>query len=306
MADYELSADGRHVAFTQVSAASRDVWDLFVSSLDGGASVKAASGVGLYGFSPDGRWLGRIEGKRNAMGRVVVGELMVGPASGAEAKPVGNKVGRFGFAPDGTALWALDLYNEQHDRGTLLFVELPERKVRTLAERAHIGEWGKDGRFLAFNVEIIQPLPSMDLYLYVKGEEASFRVKEGVYGFGIAPGDVLLFRSECQRQAQRDLPRACSLSELDLSKPHGAAKQILEGIYSFKASETGERLLVSYARMDADTYDIAVYNRSSGERKTLDTSTLLPALFVDPAGKRVVYLVSEKDRSGLYLCDQGP
>ena len=306
VADYELSSDGRHLAFTQASAVAKDVWDLFVASLDGGAPVKAAAGVGLYGFSQDGRWLARIEGKRNALGRVVVGALMVGPASGAEAKPVGNKVGRFGFAPDGTALWALDLYNEQHDRGTLLVVDLPERKVRTLNERAHTGEWGKDGRFLAFNVEIIQPLPSMDLYLYVRGEENAFRVKEGVYGFGISSGDVLLFRSECVRQSQRDQPRACWLNELDLARPHEAPKQILEGIYSFKASETGERLLVSYARMDADTYDTAVYNRLTGERKTLDTSTLLPALFADASGKRVVYLVSEKDRSGLYLCDQGP
>jgi hypothetical protein len=305
VADYELSADGRHVAFTQETAASRDVWDLFVVSLEGGAAVKAASGVGLYAFSPDGRWLGRIEGKRNAMGRVVVGELLVGPASGSDARPLGTKVGRFGFAPDGTALWALDLYNEQHDRGTLLFVELPERKVRTLAERAHTGEWGKDGRFLAFNVEIIQPLPSMDLYLFVKGEEQAFRVKEGVYGFGIAAG-ALLFRSECLRQAQGDLPRACWLSEVDLKEPHAAPKQILEGIYSFKASETGERILVSYARMDTDTYDVAVYNRATHERKTLDTSILLPALFADAAGKKVVYLVSERDRSGLYLCDQGP
>jgi hypothetical protein len=307
VADYEVSSDGRHVAFTEASPVARDVWDLFVSSLDKNAPpLKAASGVGLYGFSPDGRWLGRIEGKRNALGRVVVGALLVGPASGADAQPVGNKVGRFGFAPDGTALWALDLYNEQHDRGTLLVVELPQRKVRTLTERAHTGEWGKDGRFLAFNVEIIQPLPSMDLYLYVRGEEQAFRVKEGVYGFGIGAGEVLFFRSECLRQSQRDLPRACWLSELDLKQPHQAPKQILEGIYSFKASETGERLLLSYARMDTDTYDTAVYNRLTGERKTLDTFTLLPALFADPSGKRVVYLVSEKDRSGLYLSDQGP
>ncbi len=306
VADYELSPDGRHLAFTEASPVARDVWDLFVTSLDGAPAVKAASGVGLYGFSPDSRWLGRIEGKRNALGRVVVGALQVGPASGADAHPVGSKVGRFGFAPDGTAVWALDGYNEQHDRGTLLVADLPAGKLRTLTERAHTGEWGKDGRFLAFNVEVIQPLPSMDLYLYVRGEEQAFRVKEGVYGFGIVAGDVLLFRSECLRQSQRDQPRACWLSELDLSKPHEAPKQVLEGIYSFKASETGERLLVSYARLDSDTYDTAVYNRRTGERKTLDTFTLLPALFVDPAGKRVVYLVSEKDRSGLYLCDQGP
>jgi WD40-like Beta Propeller Repeat len=306
VADYEVSSDGRHVAFTQASAVAKDVWDLYVATLDGGSPVKAAAGVGLYGFSPDGRWLGRIEGKRNALGRVVVGALLVGPASGAEAKPVGDKVGRFGFAPDGTALWALDLYNEQHDRGTLLVVDLPQRTVRTLKERAHTGEWGKDGRFLAFNVEIIQPLPSMDLYLYVRGEEQAFRVKEGVYGFGISSGEVLLFRSECVRQSQRDQPRACWLNELDLARPHEAPKQILEGIYSFKVSETGERILVSYARMDSDTYDTAVYNRRTQERKTLDTFTLLPALFVDASGSRVAYLVSEKDRSGLYLCDKGP
>jgi hypothetical protein len=131
-------------------------------------------------------------------------------------------------------------------------------------------------------------------------------VKEGVYGFGIGPGEVLFFRSDCLRQAQRDQPRACWLNELDLSKPDQPARQILEGIYSFKASDNGERILVSYARMDSDTYDTAVYNRRTGERRTLDTFTLLPALFTDPEGKRVVYLVADRDRSGLYLCDQGP
>jgi dipeptidyl aminopeptidase/acylaminoacyl peptidase len=306
VADYELAPDGQRVAFTEASPVARDVWDLWVSPLEGGKPLKVASGVGLYAFSPEGRWLGRIEGKRNALGRVVVGALVIGPASGAEGRPVGEKVGRFSFAPDGSALWALDGYNEQHDRGTLLYVELPERKVRTLSERTHSGEWGKDGRFLAFNVEVIQPLPSMDLYLYVHGEEKPFRVKEGVYGFGIAPGDLLLFRSDCLRQSQREQPRACWLNELELARPRQPPKQILEGIYSFKASENGERILVSYARMDADSYDTAVYNRRTGERKTLDTFTLLPALFADSDGKRVVYLVSDKDRSGLYLCDQGP
>jgi len=306
VADYELSPDGTRVAFTGASPAARDVWDLFVAPLEGGTPKKVATGVGLFGFSPDGRWLGRIEGKRNALGRVLVGTLLVGPASGASAQAVGNRVGRFGFAPDGSALWALDGYNEQHDRGTLLFVELPKMAVHTLNERAHTGEWGKDGRFLAFNVEVIQPLPGMDLYLYVRGEEKAARVKEGVYGFGIAPGDVLLFRSDCLRQAQREQPRACWLNELDLTRPKEPPKQILEGIYSFKASENGERILVSYARLEVDAYDTAVYNRRTGERKTLDTFTLLPALFVDPEGKRVVYLVSDKERSGLYLCDQGP
>ncbi|HXX30017.1 MAG TPA: gliding motility protein [Myxococcaceae bacterium] len=306
VADYELSADGARVAFTQASPGARDVWDLWVAALEGGKPTKVATGVGLFGFSPDGRWLGRIEGKRNALGRVLVGTLLVGPASGAAGRAVGSKVGRFGFSPDGSALWALDGYNEQHDRGTLLFVELPEMKVHTLNERAHTGEWGRDGRFLAFNVEVLQPLPSMDLYLYRRGEEKASRVKEGVYGFGIGPGEVLFFRSDCLRQAQRDQPRACWLNELDLSKPDQPARQILEGIYSFKASDNGERILVSYARMDSDTYDTAVYNRRTGERRTLDTFTLLPALFTDPEGKRVVYLVADRDRSGLYLCDQGP
>jgi len=304
--DYEVSPDGRRVAFTRPSPVARDVWDLWVSALGGRAPARVASGVGAFAFSPDGRWLARIEGKRNSLSTVVVGPLLVGPATGAEAKPVGSRVGRFGFSPEGGALWALDLYNEAHDRGTLLYLELPGHRITTLNERAHTGEWGKDSRFLAFNVEVIQPLPSMDLYLYRRGEEKAARVKEGVYGFGIAPGEVLLFRSDCLRQSQREQPRSCWLNELDLNQPQQPAKQILEGIYSFKASENGERILISYARLGTETYDTAVYNRRTGERKTLDTFTLLPALFADREGKRVVYLVSDRDRSGLYLCDQGP
>jgi len=65
-------------------------------------------------------------------------------------------------------------------------------------------------------------------------------------------------------------------------------------------------MLVTYARTDADTYDVAVLNLKTNVRVTLEERILLPALFADPEGQKVVYLVSYGERSGLYVCDQLP
>jgi len=141
----------------------------------------------------------------------------------------------------------------------------------------------------------------VDLWLYARGKPSGSAVMANVYGYDFGPGGVLYFRSECIREA-----RACTLERLDPSIPDGKPTPVLEGIFGFRPSEAGNRLLVTYARTDADTYDVAVLNLKSNVRVTLEERILLPALFANPEGSKVVYLVSQGERSGLYLCDQVP
>ena len=100
--------------------------------------------------------------------------------------------------------------------------------------------------------------------------------------------------------------RACNLEKLEFTPADAKPVPILEGVFGFRPSDAGNRLLVTYARTDADTYDVAVLDLKSQVRKTLEEHILLPALFADAEGSRVVYLVSQGERSGLYVCTQVP
>ncbi|MGZ3447080.1 MAG: gliding motility protein, partial [Myxococcaceae bacterium] len=185
--------------------------------------------------------------------------------------------------------------------GRLTVAPLPEGAPVELGKRVTTWVWSPDNKHLAFNLRVFQPLPSVDLWLYTRGKPAASAVMANVYGYDFGPGGALYLRSECTREA-----RACSLERLDPSVPDARPMPILEGIFGFRPSEAGNRMLVTYARTDAETYDVAVLNLKTNVRVTLEERILLPALFADPQGSKVVYLVSQGERSGLYLCDQVP
>ena len=161
--------------------------------------------------------------------------------------------------------------------------------------------WSPDNRHLAFNSTVYQPLPSVDLWIYGRGKPSATKLMPNVYGYDFGPGGVLYLRAECIREA-----RACNLQRVDPGIPDGKPTPILEGVFGFRPSEAGNRMLVTYARTDAETYDVAVLNLKTNVRVTLEERILLPALFADPQGSKVVYLVSQGDWSGFYVCDQGP
>src|SRR5260370_33104338 len=104
------------------------------------------------------------------------------------------------------------------------------------------------------------------MMLYPAAEEKPFKVNSGVFGYGVSPHNRDLFlRTNCIRDG-----RACDLYQLDLDQLKEPPKKILEGIYTFKASDDGQRLLVTYARVDLDAFDVAVYNLRTGERRAVD------------------------------------
>jgi dipeptidyl aminopeptidase/acylaminoacyl peptidase len=295
--DWSISPEGRRVAFTTDSATVKNGRDLSVATLPEGKVTRIATGTGPFAFSPDGSQLARIEREKAQS----IGNLVVGPAAGGSGRVVASRVGEFSFAPDGKAIAALSNYDEQQRWGRLSYAPLPEGSPVELGKRVTTLVWSPDNRHLAFNLRVFEPLPSVDLWLYPRGKPAAARVMANVYGYDFGPEGSLLFRTECTREA-----RACNLERLDFTPPDAKPVSILEGVFGFRLSEAGNRLLVTYARTDAETYDVAVLDLRTQVRKTLEERILLPALFADAQGSRVVYLVSQGERSGLYVCDQVP
>ena len=295
--DWTISPDGHRVAFAVDSRTARDTRDLYVATIPEGRSSRVGPGVTAFAFSPDSALLARLEeGKADSAGK-----LVVGPAAGGAGRMLGERTGKFWFSPDSKAIAALTNYDEKKSWGRLTYAEMPDGKPVDLGTRVSTTVWSPDNRHLAFNSTVFQPLPSVDLWLHVRGKPSAAKVMTNVYGYDFGPGGVLYLRSECIREA-----RACTLERLDPSVPDGKPTPILEGVFGFRPSEAGNRMLVTYARTDADTYDVAVMNLKTSVRVTLEERILLPALFADPQGSKVVYLVSQGERSGFYVCDQVP
>lgn len=296
--DYVVSPDSTRVAFARRSEAVRDAYDLYLASLPELRAARVASGSNLFAFSPDGRWLGRTEGQRPG----VLGDLVVGPADGLSPQRVAEQVQEFAFAPDSQAIAFLEHYVETARSGTMGVARVPGGKPIKLGERVPNFGWGQDSKYLAFLTRVFKPLYSIDLMLFDTTAEAPAKVHQGVFGYGFSPkNDFLLFRSNCTREG-----RACDLLRLDLAKPKEPAMKILEGIFSFKPSGNGAKLLISYARTDSDTYDVAVLDFAKNDRRTVDRTIQLPATFTDDEGKAIVYVVTDRDRPGVYVADTLP
>jgi len=162
--------------------------------------------------------------------------------------------------------------------------------------------WGSNGHFLAFLSRFTKPVYSVDLMLYLAATDETLKVNQGVFGYGFTSDNgQLLYRTNCVREG-----RACDLLGLELSKPKETSKKLLEGVFSFKPSEVSGRVLISYARMDSQLYDVAAYNLKTGVRKTLEQSIALPALFAAKDGSKVAYIVAERERAGVYVAEQVP
>jgi hypothetical protein len=300
--DYAVSPDSKRLAFARREDPSRGTYALFLTDLAEGSPrvLKVSNAAGMFSFSPDGKWLARTEGWNVEELR---GELYLGPAEGSTARKVGQKVGeRLSFALDSSAVAYFELWDQSSRTGLLGLTELPAGKPRRVGGRVPNFTWGADGRFVAFVSRFLKPVYSVDLMLYPVGQENGFKVSQGVFGYGFGPrNEYLLFRTNCTREG-----RACDLHFLDLRNPKSEPRKILEGIYSFKSSERGDRLLVTYARTQGETYDVAVYNLKTSERKTLEQQIHLPALFAADDGSKVIYTLAERERAGVYMADQVP
>jgi hypothetical protein len=296
--DFAISPDSMNVAFAQRSEVVRSTYDLLFARQPDMKPTKLATGTGGFAFSPDGKWLARTEGSRPEL----IGDLFVGPASGGPGEKAGVRVQEFSFAPDSAAIAMLELYDISARAGLLTVARAPDWKGKRVGDRCPNFTWGADGKYVAFLSRFLKPDYSVDLMLYTLGDDAAVKVNRGVFGYGFGPKNAfLVFRSNCIREG-----RACDLLQLDLAKPKEPPKKLVEGIYSFKMAESGDRLLLSYARTQGELFDAAVYNLKTGERKTIEQGVRLPAMFLDDAGTKVAYIVLERSRAGVYVADPVP
>jgi hypothetical protein len=179
-------------------------------------------------------------------------------------------------------------------------VALPDGEPKLVGSRVPNFTWGKDGKYVAFLSRFLKPVYSVDLMLYQVGAEKAEKAHPGVFGYGFAPG-ALVFRAGCVREG-----RACDFKALTLPKAEQAQPQTwLQGIYSYKLSEDGNRILATSARMDSDTFDVAVYDVKTQARKTLDQGAQLPAYFAGQNDSLAVYVLKGAN-AGVYVAPAQP
>ncbi|WP_426746681.1 gliding motility protein [Myxococcus faecalis] len=289
--DYSVSPDGQRVAFQVRSESVRGLYDLYLAELPAEKPKRLAVASQSFGFSPDGKWLARSEnGKPD-----VPGDLYVGPAAGGPGRKVGERVETFAFSPDSQAVGFLDKYDVTARAGLMAVASLPDGAPKRVGDRVPNFVWGSDARYVAFLSRFLKPEYSVDLMLYPLGAEKAEKVHRGVFGYGFMPGNgQVVFRSNCIRNG-----RACDFKALEL--PQKAEPQTwLQGIFSYKLSTDGKRVLATYARMDSDTYDIAVYDAKTQARKPLDQGVQVPVYFGGKEDARAVYIIAQGPKAGVY------
>ncbi|WNG48671.1 gliding motility protein [Archangium minus] len=296
--DFVLSADSKHVAYQVRSTSVQGTYDLYVADLPELKGRKVASGTTAFAFSPDSKWLARNDGSKPE----ALGDLYVGPASGEPGRKVGERVKELAFSPDSQALGFLAKYDQPAGAGLMGVVALPDGEPKLVGSRVPNFMWGSDGKYVAFLSRFLKPIYSVDLMLYQVGAEKAEKAQPGVFGYGFTPGNTaLVFRSSCIREG-----RACDFKALPLPRAEKAEPQTwLQGIYSYKVSEDGNRILATSARMDSDTFDVAIYDVKTQARKTLDQGAQLPAYFAGPNDSLAVYVLKGTN-PGVYVAPAQP
>jgi hypothetical protein len=290
--DYVVAADSQRVAFQARGSAS--TYDLYVAEPPAWTARKVATGTTAFAFSPDSKWLARNDGGKPEQ----LGDLVVGPATGEPGRKVGEGVKELAFSPDSKALGFLARYDQPAGAGLMGVVTLPDGEPKLVGSRVPNFTWGADGRFVAFLSRFLKPIYSVDLMLYPVGtDEKARKAQAGVFGYGFTPDNgALVFRSACTREG-----RACDFKALPLPAPADAAPDTwLQGIYSYKLSKDGARVLATSARMDSDTFDVSLYDVKTRARKTLDEGAQLPASFAGPNDSLAVYILKGAS-AGVYV-----
>jgi hypothetical protein len=214
-------------------------------------------------------------------------------------------VGDFAFSPDQKKVaWRQGFAPDRTGEGVgdLFMAELPDGAPRQVGRKARSFEWSADSQAIAFRFNVVKPLPSVNLYLWrIDGTEA-VHLADWTYDNDFTPdGQRLIFRAGCTREG-----RSCNLMSASVAKPAEPPKKLIEGVYGFKISPDGQRVLFTYARMQGDLYDTGVLNLKTGEYKTVDQQIRMPPFMLSADGAKVAYIIADPKREGVYVADKVP
>lgn len=181
-------------------------------------------------------------------------------------------------------------------------VTLPDGAPKVIARRVPNFAISPDGKSIAYTVRIERPEYTRHLFV-VKDGGAPVQVAEWLYEYLFTPdSSALLFRSNCTRNGRSCDLRSQSIEKLGTDK----SKVEAEATYNFRLSDDGKRVVYTYPHTVDESFDIAVVNWASRERKTVDQFVKMPVFFGGADSKRVVYLVEEKSRPGVYVSNPLP
>lgn len=301
--DYDFSPDGERIAFTARVGGPQRPYSLFLAAAGKAPAPVGAEGVSSFAFSPDSRWLSFLDGV--APPDKNLGDLEVVPAVGGPVVKLGADVDDLRWAPD--SKWVALRESHRNNAGrvwsTFKVAAVPSGKVRLKvdgAEKSFVNSsFSSDARSLAY-----LRVTKDDLALWIvslASEEAPREVEKWVYSYQFAPGDrELWYRSRCTAEGRR-----CDLMSQSLTDPAQKPVRLAEGILGFKVAQGGERVLLTYPRFDTrQGVDLGWLDLKTRKvTRGVDQYALPGALFADPAGTRIVYLVGERKREGVYRAE---
>lgn len=288
----EFSADGRKLYYVRRIGSASHLKVVEVKAPTDGDPITIAEHADSYDLSLDGRYLAFT--RRDAT-RAGHNDFFLTPTAAFDPVKIGSGVGSFAFSPDSSAVASLHTSDSSAGAGPLSVTELALGTTRRLGTRVTSFAWSPDGKHIAF---LSHSAGSSDLMVYSRAADRVTNASIAVLGYSFTyPGGPLLFRTNCLAAT-----RACVLGAFDPSRPDTAPEGLLAEIEDFRVSEDGTRVLVTYGRPRTEIYDVALYDVKSRHRILLDQFVLRPALFADPRGESVVYVLEEGSRgAGVYV-----
>jgi hypothetical protein len=300
--DYDFSPDGERIAFTSRAGGPPRPYALFLSAAGKAPARVGAEGVSSFVFSPDSRWLSFLDG----MGpKKTFGDLELVPAAGGPVVKLGQDVVEHRWAPDSKWVALRESHENKAGRvwSTFKVAAVPSGKVRFKVDGAAKSflnfAFSSDAGSLAYLRVTKDDLALWLLSLAKK--EPPREVEKWVYSYQFAPGDrELWYRSHCTAEGRR-----CDLMSQSVKDPAQKPAKLAEGVLGFKVAAGGERVLLTFPRFDTrQAADLGYLDLKTRKVvRGVDQYALPGALFADPAGRRIAYLVGERKREGVYVVD---
>ncbi len=300
--EYDFSPDGKLVAFTSRVNGPNEPLVLFVGPVSGNGMQRIGEeGVSTFLFSPDSHWISFVDGVSRYK---TLGNLQLAATAGGQAKKIGEDLVEQRWSPNSQALGFRESHQDKSGKSwnTFKVATVPGGNLRVNETAVINFVFSADGTRVAYLKGVTKPQYSVDLFLTeLAGDKPARALDKWVYAYQFSPGDrSIWYRANCVRGG-----RDCELMATDLAQEGVPPRKLAQGIANFKPSADGERLLLMFPRTDTEAaYDLGWLDLAKRTAsKGIDVYTLPGAVFLDPKGERVGYLVGERKREGVYVAE---